>query len=146
MSNLVFEQMNNGQVLTGGSVCGIMANMKKYLCSICKEYLPQGMFYPDRSRSTGVSSRCIACKILWEKSRIRNRKAYFKQYRQDNAVQIKVKWKVAYAIKTGKLKKQNCEVCGNNAESHHEDYSKPLEVRWLCHKHHMERHRKLTFG
>jgi len=37
------------------------------------------------------------------------------------------------AIRTGKLKKEPCELCGEeNVQAHHEDYSKPLEVRWLC--------------
>lgn len=32
-------------------------------------------------------------------------------------------------------------ICGNdNAEAHHEDYSKQLDVLWLCHKCHMRHH------
>lgn len=47
------------------------------------------------------------------------------------------------ALKAGKLKRQSCEVCGcSDVEGHHDDYSKPLEVRWLCKKHHAEVHRK----
>jgi len=43
--------------------------------------------------------------------------------------------------KTRKLKKQSCEVCGEiKALGHHDDYDKPLEVRWLCPKHHIELH------
>jgi hypothetical protein len=43
----------------------------------------------------------------------------------------------------GKLKRQPCEVCGatENIERHHEDYSKPLDVQWLCPTHHRERER-----
>ena len=48
-----------------------------------------------------------------------------------------------YAVKTGKIVKTSCEVCGCiKAEAHHVDYSKPLIVRWLCHKHHMQIHGK----
>ena len=40
----------------------------------------------------------------------------------------------------GKVKRQPCEVCGAQpAEAHHEDYSKPLDVEWLCPTHHRER-------
>jgi len=45
--------------------------------------------------------------------------------------------KVAYAIKTSKLVRGPCEVCGStNVHAHHDDYDKPLEVRWLCSLHH----------
>jgi ribosomal protein S27AE len=47
------------------------------------------------------------------------------------------------AIQSGKLQKRSCEICGNSkAQAHHDDYSKPLDVRWLCHKHHVEFHNK----
>lgn len=37
-----------------------------------------------------------------------------------------------------------CEVCGDpNVHAHHEDYTKPLEVNWLCPLHHVERHLQL---
>jgi hypothetical protein len=37
-----------------------------------------------------------------------------------------------------------CVVCGNpKTDGHHEDYSKVLDVVWLCRKHHMERHDEL---
>jgi hypothetical protein len=46
-------------------------------------------------------------------------------------------------IKAGVLMKDNCEICGTNEniEAHHEDYTKPLDVRWLCRVHHREHHK-----
>jgi len=45
-------------------------------------------------------------------------------------------------LKRGKLKRGVCEVegCENSAEMHHDDYDKPLEVRWLCRHHHLGWH------
>ncbi|WP_453978585.1 hypothetical protein [Brevundimonas sp. Marseille-Q4549] len=49
-----------------------------------------------------------------------------------------------YAASVGKLTKQPCEVCGGwPVEGHHDDYEKPLEVRWLCPEHHRQHHRNL---
>jgi len=54
-----------------------------------------------------------------------------------------VRKKLGRAVKSGKIIKLNCKQCGNiNTQAHHEDYSKPLEVIWLCKNCHMEHHRK----
>lgn len=46
-------------------------------------------------------------------------------------------------IKMGKLIKGSCEVCGElKVDAHHDDYSKPLDIRWLCKLHHREHHKK----
>jgi hypothetical protein len=51
--------------------------------------------------------------------------------------------RVNYAMRYGKLSKQPCEVCGcSKVQAHHDDYSRPLDVRWLCVKHHNEHHVK----
>lgn len=47
--------------------------------------------------------------------------------------------KVRYALAAGKLKRTPCVVCGvTTVQAHHEDYSKPLDVIWLCPIHHHE--------
>lgn len=44
---------------------------------------------------------------------------------------------VLNALKSGKLAKGLCEVCKSpDVEAHHDDYDKPLDVRWLCKLHH----------
>ena len=45
-------------------------------------------------------------------------------------------------VKAGKLIKMPCEVCGTkiNVEAHHDDYDKPMDIRWLCRNHHREHH------
>ena len=68
-----------------------------------------------------------------------SRKRLAKKYPE----KFKARRRFIYAVKTGKIIRQSCERCGEkNAQGHHPDYSKPLEVMWLCRKHHMELHRK----
>lgn len=56
---------------------------------------------------------------------------------------------VAKALRVGELEKpSNCSGCGRNEydvfiEGHHPDYSKPLEVVWLCKECHLSEHRKI---
>jgi transposase-like protein len=50
---------------------------------------------------------------------------------------------VETAVRNGTLIKQPCEVCGSaeNIRAHHDDYNKPLEVRWLCQRDHLAWHK-----
>lgn len=44
-------------------------------------------------------------------------------------------------LKRGKLQRQPCAVCGEmEAQMHHPDYDKPLEVIWMCVDCHMDHH------
>lgn len=51
---------------------------------------------------------------------------------------------VRTALRKGRLVKGPCERlsagCAGRIEGHHDDYSKPLVVRWLCIYHHTEVH------
>lgn len=44
-------------------------------------------------------------------------------------------------LRDNHIERMPCEICGAKAEAHHDDYEKPLEVRWLCFKHHREWHK-----
>ena len=47
-------------------------------------------------------------------------------------------------LRRGKLESQPCKVllCSEKAEIHHPDYTRPLDVEWLCRKHHLEHHQE----
>lgn len=48
------------------------------------------------------------------------------------------------ALKRGLVVQGVCEVCGDpNTEAHHDDYDRPMEVRWLCRRDHKAEHRRL---
>jgi len=60
-----------------------------------------------------------------------------------NKIKRKAHLAVQVAIESGKLTKLPCEICGveGKNEAHHSDYTKPLSVKWLCRKHHIEQHK-----
>ena len=48
---------------------------------------------------------------------------------------------VKEAKQNGTLEQKPCEVCGSvKTAAHHDDYDKPLDVRWLCWHHHGKVH------
>jgi transposase-like protein len=112
---------------------------EKKICRICK------MSRKDLMKSTKSSNRqyyiCRDC----QKERMRRyastdsgrdkintaKRDSYRRYPEKNRARASVH----HAIKVGLLvKPQYCEGCGLPAllESHHEDYSKQLEVQWLC--------------
>lgn len=41
------------------------------------------------------------------------------------------------ALYRGQLVRRPCESCGSHrVDAHHDDYAAPLNVRWLCRRHH----------
>lgn len=60
---------------------------------------------------------------------------------QPSTQKTRARVKVRLAKKSGKLIMQSCRVCGElKTEAHHPDYSKPLDVVWLCKQHHIQEH------
>jgi hypothetical protein len=75
----------------------------------------------------------------------KKRAAYMRQRRTDTEFLQKEKARriIRSAIEKGLMTRQSCEVCGSsNTQAHHEDYDKPLEVKWLCPSHHAKVHAK----
>lgn len=61
-----------------------------------------------------------------------------------DAANPKAKWahaSVRSAIRRKLIERQPCEVCGEpETDGHHDDYDRPLAVRWLCRLHHRHHH------
>jgi hypothetical protein len=75
--------------------------------------------------------RCEVCKAAWA--------AYMRSYRDDPVRRARNKARTAlgYAVRAGKVLRGPCEECGARpTQAHHDDYSDPLKVRWLCRLHH----------
>lgn len=67
-----------------------------------------------------------------------------KQWQEKNAIKRAAHVITGNAIRDGRLLKKPCKVCGElKVDAHHDDYTKPLKVKWLCKKHHAEHHKKL---
>lgn len=61
----------------------------------------------------------------------------------DYSIKAKARSLARKAVNEGKIKRQCCEICKNpEAVKHHPDYSKPLEIRWLCSRCHGKTWRK----
>lgn len=67
-----------------------------------------------------------------------------REWLERNADRARARARYRDALKSGRLVRQPCEVCGaEKVDGHHDDYSKPLEVRWLCREHHLQAHRRV---
>lgn len=61
--------------------------------------------------------------------------------RRRNPLKYKARTAVSNAIRDGRLERGSCEqadggACSGPVQAHHDDYSRPLDVRWLCRGHH----------
>lgn len=128
-------------------------------CFKCGEEKPLSAFYRHKMMADGHLNKCKECtKVDVHKNREKNidhyraydRKrgnrlppGYCKEYRKKYPNKYRAQRAVNNAIRSGKMKKMPCEVCGSedHVHGHHDDYRYPLNVRWLCAAHHAQWHR-----
>jgi len=68
-----------------------------------------------------------------------------REYKRRNPEKCRAHLLVYRALKAGNSSRRPCEECGNeNSEAHHDDYTKPLEVIWLCRGCHQRLHARLV--
>jgi hypothetical protein len=136
-------------------------NPKEKYCRGCKETRPVSFFHPRKDRPCGYYASCRLCVnkrgALYKRKNFERIKQKFKpkkrpaSKRMEDFQKMKEKFPEKIMARTicrnavalGKLKRLSCEECGEGkSQAHHEDYSKPLDVKWLCRKHHAIIHRK----
>ena len=144
-----------------GRFCGVTP-MKT--CTTCGVSKPISGFHKSSRSKDKVRSECKECALedgrRYRNSCIEKTRAADRLYRANNKEKTaaydreytrrfpkaRLAWSATfYAIKTGKLIKEPCAECGTteNVHAHHDDYDKPLEVRWLCSTHHLRLHAEI---
>jgi len=79
----------------------------------------------------------------WSLSNREKIRDYAREAKQRNPEKARARMLLNSAVKSGKILKCNCKVCGSvKSEAHHPDYNNPLDVVWLCRIHHIEEHKK----
>lgn len=114
------------------------------------------MFYKHPMMGDGRLGKCKDCTRKDVRENREKKRDYYNAYDRERSKKPERKKAIAAsrephkrkatellnrAVKKGTVTKKPCEVCGENkVEGHHTDYSKPLDVQWLCRKHHVEVH------
>jgi hypothetical protein len=137
-------------------------------CSACRKDLPETEFHRDARKPTGRRARCRSCEYAArgprpnrlrrppadpEKDRAR-RRLYRRQHpemtrasrrKSIEATPTKQRARVLLnrALRDGSMPRpDHCSECKETCipHGHHEDYSQPFEVVWLCARCHAKRH------
>lgn len=115
-----------------------MVAARKYACGPCQSAAAVEYAKRNRERKRATNNAYHA--------RISNKRAEATAaYRARHPEKHAAHQAVQTALRNGTLQRQPCQECGSpKAHAHHDDYTLPLAVNWLCHSHHMERHAMLA--
>ena len=120
----------------------------------CHEHRPIGMFLPDPRPGDGWSDWCSVC--VSNRTSVKARKKRLNRHRDNNRARegnrksyaknkerFRARGKASYAVSMGKIIPPSCcEICRGSFDAmHHEDYTRPLYVWFLCDKCHGFAHR-----
>ncbi len=110
---------------------------------VCKECTKRRVSEYQKGIGKHVHNKACRDYNKSEKGRIALNKAKI-NYLESHRQRQRARWSVKRAIKSGKLFRPNaCQKCGCEChpDAHHCDYSKPIEVMWLCKSCHVEWHK-----
>jgi hypothetical protein len=126
-------------------------------CFKCGEVKLLSEFHKHKQMRDGHLNKCKDCAIKDSKDhrannidKVRaydrargNRQStgYLKEYRKNNPKKYRATNMINNAVRSGRLHSESCVICGEiKTVAHHDDYDKPLNVRWLCQAHHKQWH------
>lgn len=132
-------------------------------CFKCLQEKDLSAFYKHPQMADGRLSKCIECTKADVRRNYRSNRdhyvSYYKARQQTPArkafnqasnrrrraaapEKYKARGAVARAIRNGTLVRQPCARCGatSDVQAHHHDYSKPLDIEWLCRTCHFAEH------
>ena len=130
-------------------------------CSTCATEKPESEFQIRIASKDGLTAACKECLKArdakrYEKEReVRSarqkmyistpegkaaHKRAIKNWQEKNQIRRAAHVILGNALRNKTVIPQPCWECGEKAEAHHPDYSRPLDVVWLCKKHHREVH------
>jgi len=130
-------------------------------CFKCDRRLPLSEFYRHPMMGDGHLGKCKACARKDVRENRAKKRDYYLEYdrersrsperiagitasKQRRPERERARRMVHIAVANGTLvKPTRCQECGNGGriEGHHPDYSKPLDVMWLCRPCHALQHR-----
>ena len=95
--------------------------------------------------SNGFTQEAIEAQIMWWRKHhmgVNPRKGWW----MNDQKKVFASHIVRHAKEEGVIMPAPCEVCGatEHVVAHHDNYSEPLHVRWLCRKHHKRHHTELV--
>ena len=131
-------------------------------CGCCELEKEEINFGKRKASKDGLAHKCKLCQRVYDKARAGDKhraeqRSIYAQteegrisgskaksdYRKRNPNKSKAHALVSRKVRSGSLFRENCEVCGESkTHAHHDDYAKPLNVRWLCPIHHKAWHTK----
>lgn len=123
----------------------VSINSTEKYCSKCEQTLSISSFR-IRPSGTAYDAYCLDCTREYNRSYYRRNPyhAPSKMHPPKDAIRAHARNLLQSAVRWGKMKRQPCIKCGKEeAQGHHEDYSKPYDVVWLCRTHHGEVHWKV---
>ena len=111
-------------------------------CKSCTKKDVKRRYYDPESRQKIIEYEHKRFKTPQRREKV---KEYQARMREKYPGKYKARMKLSNAIRNGKLIKYPCWCGEEKVEAHHKDYRKPLDVQWLCRKHHMELENKQPF-